>query len=148
MKSMQTQEEYYSGVRMVRYDLVKELVLAVAGVGILVLGLSVVLSSPDVPPATIATWALSDPVDFQTTATNELAGTTTSAAYGNPYHTNGPGRGWGPMAPHKWLGTRIPTGSATTFVIQPLKRAATANADLLAELDVWQKARPDQQGQW
>ena len=148
MKSMQTQEEYYSGVRMVRYDLVKELVLAVAGVGILVLGLSVVLSSPDVPPATIATWALSDPVDFQTTATNELAGTTTSAAYGNPYNTNGPGQSWGPIAPQKWFGTRIPIDSANTFVIQPLQRAATGNTDLLAQLDVWQKASPDQQGKW
>jgi hypothetical protein len=148
MKSMQTQEEYYSGVRMVRYDLVKEVVLAVAGVGILVLGVSAFLSSPDVPPVTIATWAQGDPVDFVTTATNELAGTTTSAAYGNPYNTNGPGQSWGPIAPQKWFGTRIPIDSANTFVIQPLQRAATGNADLLAQLDVWQKASPDQQGKW
>jgi hypothetical protein len=148
MKATQTQEEYYSGVRMVRYDLVKEIVLAVAGVGILVLGVSAFLSSPDVPPVTIATWAQSDPVDFVTTATNELAGTTTSAAYGNPYNTNGPGQSWGPIAPQKWFGTRIPIDSANTFVIQPLQRAATGNADLLAQLDVWQKASSDQQGKW
>jgi hypothetical protein len=148
MKSMQTQEEYYSGVRMVGYDLVKEVVLAVAGVGILVLGVSAFLSSPDVAPVTIATWAQSDPVDFQTTATNELAGSTISAAYGNPYNTNGPGQSWGPIAPQKWFGTRIPIDSANTFVIQPLQRAATGNADLLAQLDIWQKASPDQQGKW
>jgi hypothetical protein len=148
MKQMQTQEEYYSGTRMVRYDLVKELVLAVAGVGILVLGASVFLSSPDVAPVTIATWAQSDPVDFVTTATNELAGSTTSAAYGNPYNTNGPGQSWGPIAPQKWFGTRIPIDSANTFVIQPLQRAATNNTDLSAQLDAWQKASPDQQGKW
>ncbi len=148
MKTMQTQEEYYSGVRMLRYDLLKELVLAVAGVGIVVLGLSAFLSSPDVAPVTIATWAQNDPVDFETTATNELAGSTTSAAYGNPYNTNGPGQSWGPLAPQKWFGTRIPIDSANEFVIQPLQRAASSNTALSAQLDVWQKASSDQQGKW
>ena len=83
MKSMgQTQEEYYRGVRMVPYDLVKELFLAVAGVGLVALLAAVIFSSPDVPPVTVAAWAQADPVDFVTTATNEVAGTTTSAAYG------------------------------------------------------------------
>jgi hypothetical protein len=148
MKSMQTQEEYYSGVRMVRYDLVKEVVLAVAGVGIVVLGLGAFLSSPDVAPVTIATWAQNDPVDFETTATNELAGSTVSASYGNPYNTNGPGQSWGPIAPQKWFGTRMPIDSANAFVIQPLQRAASSNTDLSTQLDVWQKASSDQQGKW
>src|SRR5438105_4904720 len=88
MKSMgATQEEYYRGVRMVPYDLVKELVLALAGVGILALAVSAILSSPDVPPVTVAAWAQNDPVDFATTATGELAGSTTSTRYGNPYNT-------------------------------------------------------------
>jgi hypothetical protein len=148
MKSMQTQEEYYSGVRMVPYDLVKEVVLAVAGVGIVVLGLGAFLSSPDVAPVTIATWAQNDPVDFMTTATNELAGSTTSAGYGNPYNTNGPGQSWGPIAPQKWFGTRIPIDSANAFVVQPLQRAASSNTELSTQLDVWQKASSDQQGKW
>src|SRR6266851_2994936 len=113
MKAMgATQEEYYRGVRMVPYDLVKELVLALAGVGILALAVSAILSSPDVAPITISAWAQSDPVDFVTTATNELADTTTSAGYGNPYNTNGSGQAWGPIAPQKWIGTRIPIDSA------------------------------------
>lgn len=74
-----TQEEYYRGVRMVPYDLVKELALALAGVGILAVAVAAVISSPDVAPVTVAAWAQADPVDFETTATNELAGTTTSA---------------------------------------------------------------------
>ena len=148
MKSMQTQEEYYGGIRMAHYDLVKELVIALAVIGVLVLGVAAVISSPDVSPVTIATWSQSDPVDFETTATNELAGSTTSAGYGNPYNTNGSGQSWGPIAPSKWFGTRIPIDSANLFVIQPLQRAANGNSDLAAQLDAWQKASSDQQSKW
>ena len=149
MKAMgATQDEYYRGVRMVPYDLVKELVLAFAGVGILAIAVAAILSSPDVPPVTIAAWAQNDPVDFVTTATGELAGTTISAGYGNPYNANGPGQSWGPIAPQKWFGTRIPIDSASTFVIQPLHRVTNGNPDLSAALDAWQKASGDQQGKW
>jgi hypothetical protein len=143
-----TQDEYYRGMRMVPYDLVKELVLAVAGVGILAVVIAAILSSPDVGPVTIAAWAQNDPVDFVTTASGELAGTTISAGYGNPYNTNGPGQAWGPIAPQKWFGTRIPIDSANTFVIQPLSIAAQDNSQLSTALDTWQKAGPDQQGKW
>jgi len=149
MKAMgATQEEYYRGVRTAPYDLVKELALALAAVGILAVGVAAILSSPDVAPVTIATWAQSDPVDFVTTATGELAGSTTSAGYGNPYNTNGPGQAWGPIAPQKWFGTRIPIDSPGLFVIQPLQRAAVGNSDLSAALDTWQKASSDQQTAW
>ncbi len=149
MRSMgTTQEEYYRGVRMVPYDLVKELVLALAAVGVIALVLAVFLSSPDVAPVTIATWATSDPVDFVTTATNELAGSTTSAGYGAPYNTAGPGQNWGPIAPQKWFGVRIPVDSATAFVIQPLQRASYSNTDLGNALNAWQGASGDQQSKW
>jgi len=149
MKAMgATQDEYYRGMRMVPYDLVKELVLAVAGVGILAVVVAAILSSPDVRPVTIAAWAQNDPVDFVTTASGELAGTTISAGYGNPYNTNGPGQAWGPVAPQKWFGTRIPIDSANAFVIQPLAIAAQENSQLSSGLDVWQKASSDQQGKW
>ncbi len=149
MRSMgATQEEYYRGVRMVPYDLVKEIVLAIVGVGVLALLISVVLSSPDVPQVTIATWAQQNPVDLVTTATNELAGTTTSAAYGPPYNSVGAGQSWGPIAPQKWFGVRIPVDSANTFVIQPLQRASFSNPALGAALDTWQKASADQQAKW
>jgi hypothetical protein len=149
MKPMgQTQDEYYRGVRTVSYDLVKELAFAVVGVGVIALIASAVLSSPDVPPVTIAAWSQNDPVDFVTTATNELAGTTTSAGYGNPYNTNGDGQAWGPIAPQKWFGTRIPIDSANLFVIEPLQRASSGNADLNGALSAWQGASSDQQAKW
>ena len=143
-----TQEEYYRGVRMVRYDLVKELVLALVGFGVLAVLAAVVLSSPDVAPVTIAAWSQGDPVDFVTTATNELAGTTTSAGYGAPYNSVGPGQNWGPIAPQKWFGVRMPVDSANVFVIQPLQRASFSNTALGAAVATWQKASPDQQAKW
>jgi hypothetical protein len=143
-----TQEEYYRGVRMVRYDLVKELAIALAGIGVIALIASAVLSSPDVPPITIASWAQADPVDFVTTATGELAGSTTSAGYGNPYNTNGDGQSWGPIAPQKWFGTRIPVDPANDFVIQPLQRADVNNPDLDSALKAWSAASSDDQGKW
>jgi hypothetical protein len=149
MKSMgATQEEYYRGVRMVPYDLIKELVLALAGVGVLALIVAAFLSSPDVPPLTVAGWSQADPIDFVTTATGELAGTTASAAYGPPYNSAGAGQSWGPIAPQKWFGVRIPVDSANAFVIQPLQRASFSNAALGSALDTWQKATVDQQTKW
>jgi len=146
--SAMTPQEYHKGIRTVPYDLIKELALALAGVGIVALVAAAVLSSPDVPPVTIAAWAQNDPVDFVTTATNELAGTTTSAGYGNPYNTNGPGQQWGFIQPQNWFGTRIPIDSANTFVIQPLQHAGSGNAELTAALSTWQGSSSDQQGQW
>jgi len=143
-----TQEEYYRGVRMVPYDLVKEIVLAIVGVGVLALLIAALLSSPDVPQVTIATWARQNPVDLVTTATNELAGTATSAAYGPPYNSVGPGQSWGPIAPQKWFGVRIPVDSANAFVIQPLQKASFSNTDLGTALSAWQNATADQQTKW
>jgi hypothetical protein len=149
MRSMgATQEEYYRGVRMVPYDLVKEIVLAVVGVGVLALVIAALLSSPDVPQVTIATWAQQNPVDLVTTATNELAGTTTSAAYGPPYNSVGAGQSWGPIAPQKWFGVRIPIDSANAFVIEPLKKASFSNTTLGTALSAWENATPDQQTKW
>ena len=149
MRSMgATQEEYYHGVRMVPYDLVKEIVLAIVGVGVLALIIAALLSSPDVPQVTIAAWAQKDPVDLVTTATNELAGTTTSAAYGPPYNSAGAGQSWGPIAPQKWFGVRIPIDSANAFVIQPLQKASFSNTALGAALSAWQNATAGQQTKW
>jgi hypothetical protein len=144
-----TQEEYYRGVRMVRYDLIKELAIALALVGLVALGVTAVLSSPDVPPITIAAWSHDDPVDFVATATGELGGTTTSAGYGQPYNsTADAAQTWGPIAPQAWFGERIPIDSAKTFVIEPLQREAVENADLATALSTWQSAGADQQAAW
>lgn len=144
-----SQDEYYRGIRTIPYDLVRELFLALAGVGVLTIVIAAVLSSPDVSPVTIANWAQSDPVDFVTTSTNELAGATTSAGYGAPYNSgSGSMQNWGPIAPQSWFGVRISIDSANTFVIEPLTRASVGNSDLANALDQYQKASADQQGTW
>jgi hypothetical protein len=150
LKSMaETQQEYYRGVRMVPYDLLKELAWAMLGVGLFVVLFSAVLSSPDVTPVTIATWSQTDPVDFVTTATGELAGTTGSAGYGAPYNSTPDAfQHWGPIAPQAWFGVRIPVDSANAFVIEPLKHASFSNTTLGASLSKWQATTPDQQATW
>ncbi len=144
----QTQEEYYSGIRMVPYDLIKELTLALVGFGVVALILAAAFSSPDVPPVTIAAWAQNDPVDFVTTATAELGGSTTSEGYGAPYNNGGGEQSWGPLAPQVWFGQRIPIDSSNAFVIQPLKYASFGNTDLGSAMSTWSGATADQQTKW
>ena len=144
-----TQEEYYRGIPMVPFDLVKELVIAFVGVGALALIVSAILSSPDEPPVTIASWATTDPVDFVSTATGELAGTTTSAGYGQPYNaTPDAAQTWGPIAPQVWFGVRIPVDSGNAFVVQPLHRAAVNDRELDGALNTWETASSEDRGKW
>jgi hypothetical protein len=147
-KAQVTQEDYYRGVRMRPYDLLKELTYALVGIAVLTLLLAAVFSSPDVPPVTIAGWAQTDPVDFVTTATSELQGSTTSAGYGAPYNNAGGEQSWGPLAPQIWFGQRIPVDSANAFVIQPLKTASYGNTELGTALSQWDSAKADQQTAW
>ena len=69
-----------------RYDIVKEGAAALLIALVLVVVLAVVLSSPDVPPVTVASWAKVAPADFMATAASELAGTSETATYGPPYN--------------------------------------------------------------
>ena len=143
------QEAYYRGIRMVRYDLVKELVLALLGTAIVVVVLAAAFSSPDDPSVTIQTWAHSDPVDFVTTAVSELAGQSDTAGYGPPY-TNTPdaAQAIGPIAPAAWAGVSTPIDPAQDFVLKPLELASAGNASLTTALSAYQGASASQQGAW
>jgi hypothetical protein len=111
--------------------------------------LAAFLSSPDVAPVTIADWATADPVDLVTTATGELAGSTTTAGYGQPYNsTPDAAQTWGPIAPQAWFGVRIPVEAGDAFVLQPLERASYSNTELGAALANWHGATADQQAGW
>jgi hypothetical protein len=142
-------DRYYRGVRMVPYDIVKELTIALVVVLALVLGLSFAFSSPDDAPLTVHAWAQTDPVDFVTTATGELAGATTSAGYGAPYNnTSGAGQHWGPLAPQAWAGVHQPVDSAQEFVLGPLTTASSSDSTLADALAQYGAASSDQQGKW
>jgi len=135
-------------IRTVPYDLLKEVAIAMVACLVLVVVLAAVLSSPDVPSVTIQSWAQADPVDFTTTATNELAGTTTTAGYGAPYTSADAGQTLGPIAPSKWAGVRQPVDTANDFVINPLKHASVGDAELATALAGFVAASDTQKTTW
>jgi hypothetical protein len=140
---------YYGGIRMVPYDLLKEVTVALAGSLVVVLVLAAVLSSPDVPSATIQSWAQADPVDFVTTATNELAGATTVANYGPPYNSgSGSVQSWGFFHAQQWTGVQVDTNPPNDFVLQPLAQSTVGDAALATALTAFNGASADQQGKW
>lgn len=149
MNAADRQADYYAGVRMIRFDLVKELVLALLAVSVLVIGLAGVLSSPDDPAVTIQTWASKDPVDFVTTATSELSGQSGTAQYGPPYtDTPDAAQAVGPIAPQAWAGVSTPIDTAQDFVLRPLGFAAVGNPTLTTALQTYEAASADQQQTW
>ena len=146
---MDAHDRYYRGVRMVPYDIVKDLTIAFVVVFALVLGLSFAFSSPDLPPLTIHTWAKSDPVDFVTTASGELAGSAKTAGYGPPYNDQtGAVQTWGPLAPASWAGVHQPVDAAQEFVLGPLTTASSTDPALASALTDYGSASSDQQAKW
>ena len=143
------QDTYYEGIRMVRFDLLKELAVATAAVLVVVLVLSALLSSADVPPLTIEKWAHDDPIDFVTTATSELAGTSTSAQYGAPYNSGSASvQQVGPLAPQDWAGVRLPVDPANAFVLAPLQYASVGDRELAGALATYAASDATVQGAW
>jgi len=142
-------QTFEQGVRTVRYDLLKELAIAMAVSLVVILGLAFFLSSPDVPSVTIQSWAQADPVDFTTTANDELAGSSVTASYGPPYNQGtGSVQSIGPFSPQAWAGVHVNVDQPTDFVINPLKQAASNDAQLSGEISTYQGASADQQGKW
>jgi len=133
-----------------RYDLVKEAVIAfVAVLGLAVL-FSVLFSSPDVKPVTIAQWAAADPRNFLATAASELDGTSGIASYGPPYtHVAGAGQNIiGHLSPARIVGVRIPIDPARAFVLSPLAIPAATNPRLASALRRYEHAPPATQQAW
>lgn len=148
-RQSQTQEEYYRGVPMVRYDLLKEIAIVTAVVLVMVAGLALVFSSPDAPSVTVKSWAQTDAVDFVTTATNELSGQSASAQYGGPYNKGTASvQAIGPVSPQGFAGVGVPVDSANDFVLNPLHLATSGNADLTSALSTYSSATDAQRGKW
>jgi hypothetical protein len=135
------------GGRYVRYDLVKEALVALAVVAALAVGLAILFSSPDERPSTIAQWARSDPGDFLTTAVSELDGSSTTATYGPPYNHAGPGQRIAFVHLQKWLGVSHPVDAAQDFVLGPL-RTVTGDPALARALAAYRGASARQRAAW
>jgi cytochrome b/b6/petB-like protein len=131
-----------------RYDILKEGTIASVVVLALTLGLAGLLSSPDVPPVTIATWSRLAPADFLATAASELNGTSETATYGPPYN-----HGTGSVqkllfSPQTWFGVTQPVNAAQDFVIGPLSELARTDPALATPLATYQAAPAAQQLTW
>ncbi len=132
----------------IRYDLVKEFVVALAVIVALTVVLAILFSSPDDKPVTIQQWARTDPGDFAATAVTELDGSSEVATYGAPYtHTPGAGQKIGPLNLQSAAGVHQPINTSEDFVLNPL-RSIPGDAALTKALQEYQAALPAQQKAW
>ncbi len=125
------------------YDLVKELFIAVGVIGLLAVVLTVLFSSPDDKPSTIAQWSQQKSGDFVTAAVKELDGTSPTAEYGPPYNHAADGQHAAFIYPAKWLGVSHPIDTEKDFVVGPLE--TIPNAPTLTAALAQYKAAPEKQ---
>jgi hypothetical protein len=139
----------WSGAKR-RYDLVKELALAVIAVTLLTVLFAALFSSPDAKPVTIASWANTQPQDFVTTALSELDGTSGTAGYGPPYtHVKGAGQNIiDSISLERAIGVQIPIDPAKAFVLDPLSIPAQSDPQLTAALSAYRSTTPTHQQAW
>ena len=131
-----------------RYDILKEGTIAAVVVLLLTLGLAALLSSPDVPPVTIATWARVAPADFLATAASELNGTSETATYGPPYNNQSGSVQRLLFSPQTIPGVTQPVNAAQDFVLGPLATLAATDPGVAAPLAAYQAAPAAQQLKW
>jgi hypothetical protein len=129
------------------YDLVKELCIAVGLIGLLTVLLTILFSSPDEKPSTVAQWSRQLPQNFVTTASQELAGRSGTATYGPPYNHNGTGQEAWILKPQKWLGVSHPIDTERDFVVGPLETVPN-DPMLTAALSTYQAAPEKQKRDW
>ena len=128
-----------------QYDILKEGTIATLIVLGMVLLLAGILSSPDDPPVTVASWAKVAPADFMATAESELAGTSETANYGPPYNNASDsvqkiGVSWQLLA-----GVHQQIDAAQTFVLQPLSVLAATNQNVAVALNTYNAASSQKQ---
>jgi hypothetical protein len=129
------------------YDILREATIALGVVLALTIGLTILFSSPDDPPSTIKQWSRTDPVDFVTTATTELDGSSGTGGYGPPYNHSSEGQHISFIHLQKWLGVSHPINTAQDFVIAPL-RSLTSQPALQTAIAAYQAAPAKTQTGW
>ena len=121
------------------YDILKEATIALGVVLALAVVLTLLFSSPDLKPSTVQSWSRGDPVDFVTTATTELDGSSGTGSYGPPYNHASDGQHIAFIHLAKWLGVSHPINTAQDFVLAPL-RSITGQPALQTAVSAYQAA--------
>lgn len=129
------------------YDIVREATIALGVVLLLAVGLTILFSSPDAPPSTIQQWSRTDPVDFVSTATTELDGSSATGGYGPPYNHSANGQHISFVYLQKWLGASHPIDSARDFVLAPLG-SITGQPAVHSAVSAYQAAPAKTQTAW
>ncbi len=129
------------------YDLIKELCIALGVMTLLAVVLTILFSSPDEKPSTIAQWSTAMPADFTTTALSELDGTSGTAEYGPPYNHAAEGQHAAFLKPQEWLGVSHPIDTANAYVYEPLL-TIPGDAAVRAAVATYKAAPPAKQKQW
>jgi hypothetical protein len=109
--------------------------------------LTILFSSPDEKPSTVQSWSRSMPLDFVTTATTELDGSSGAGGYGPPYNHAASGQHLWFIHVQKWLGVSHPIDTARDFVIAPL-RMITGQPAVQAAVTTYENASAKQRTAW
>ncbi len=142
-----TQARYYRGVRMVPYDLIREVALLGAVALVLVVACAAIFSSPDAKPLTMQSVARTDPVGFVTVSLSELAGASAIAQYGPPYNAGtGSTQYLGPFSPQRLVRATLPINTAQAYVLGPL--VTVQNTTVTAAVRTFSVASAAQQNTW
>jgi hypothetical protein len=131
-----------------RYDILKEGTIAFVVVLLLVLGMAAILSSPDKPSVTVQSWARVAPADFMATAASELAGTSETATYGQPYNHGASNVQTIGVSWQMLVGVRQPINTAETFVLSPLSKISGIDPAISSALNEYNSATHIQQQKW
>jgi hypothetical protein len=137
--------EWKGGYRS--YDIVKEAVIALGVVALIAVALTILFSSPDEKPSTVQSWSRTMPLDFVTTATTELDGSSGTGGYGPPYNHAASGQHLAFIHLQKWLGVSHPIDTAQDFVLGPL-RSINGQPALQAAVSSYESAGSKQQTDW
>ncbi len=129
------------------YDILREATIALGVVLALTVVLTILFSSPDLKPSTVQSWSRGDPVDFVTTATTELDGSSATGGYGPPYNHAADGQHIAFIYPAKWLGVSHPIDTAQDFVLAPLL-AIPGQPALQSAIASYQAASAKTQAGW
>lgn len=143
-------EENLRGFPTKPYDMIREGLFVLGGVGLLIVLLAIFWGTPDYPTVTIQQVAKAEPVAFLKLSTSYLAGDSALQTYGPPY-TNNPKNAQavlGFISPQRWLGVVSPLNPQKAFALKPLARIGATNPKVASALSAFDNAPASRRSTW